>query len=888
MMKINLNKVFKPQEIEQKWYQEWIGKGIFHANNSSKKKPYCIVIPPPNITGSLHLGHALDNTIQDILIRGRRMQGFEALWIPGTDHAGIATQNVVEKELAKERKTRNDLGREEFTKRVWKWKEEYGSTIIMQLKRLGVSCDWERERFTLDPGCSKAVREAFVRLYGKKLIYRGQRIINWCPRCLTALSDLEVEHKELRSKLWHLHYRAPEGGNGIIIATTRPETILADTAVCVHPEDERYKALIGKEVILPVVGRKLPVISDKAVDPSFGTGALKITPAHDPVDFDIGQAHGLPMPVVINEKGIMNNEAGRYEGMDRFRCREAILEDLKTGEFLVREEDYIHSVGHCYRCHTVIEPHLSYQWFVRMKDLAEPGIAAVKEGRVKFVPEKYEKNYLYWMENIRDWCISRQLWWGHRIPVWSCESCGHVDAYNQDPAECPKCRGTLIQEQDVLDTWFSSGLWPISTMGWPEETADLNYFYPTDVLVTARDIIFLWVARMIMMGLEFRNEVPFHDVYIHATILDKDGRRMSKSKGTGVDPLVLIDKYGADVTRFGLIYLTSQGQDIKFSEARFEMSRNFANKIWNAARFCLSHISEQTMGSGHWHDYDLCLADRWILSRINNIISLVTKAFKVYSFDTMSISLYDFFWDEFCDWYIEIVKPVLSEPGESRAKEKILKIVDYIFSAFLRLLHPIMPFITEELWHLFPNHHRSISVEDWPDPSSMLIDDNAERQAQAIFDVVRGIRSLRSEMNMPPKKETKVFIHTESAESEKLFNDEKRVINDLAVLSEIHIERDKEKMPHKAVSTIVNGNQIFIPLEELEDIDKLTARMERELQSAKSDLEACRRKLQNEAFINNAPESIIETEKNRELAGKSHVMKLEKHLENLKKNILNG
>jgi valyl-tRNA synthetase len=881
-----LAKVYSPKEAESRWYEKWIKDEIFRADSSSSKKNYSIVIPPPNITGSLHLGHALDNTIQDILIRGKRMQGYEALWIPGTDHAGIATQNVVEKELAKERVTRHDLGRQNFIERVWKWKEEYGGTIINQLRRLGVSCDWSRLRFTLDGQCSKAVREAFVRLYRKGMIYKGQRIINWCTRCLTALSDLEVEHEEHPSSLYYLKYPGFDGAWSITIATTRPETILADTAVCVHPDDERYSRLIGKEVVLPIVGRRLPVISDEAVDPKFGTGALKITPGHDPVDFEIGGRHNLPVIVAMDEHGIMNSEAGNYRSMDRMACREKILADLKEGGYLEKEEEYVHGVGHCYRCHTIIEPYLSLQWFVSMHDLAEPAIEAVKEGKVRFIPEKYSRTYLYWMENIRDWCISRQLWWGHRIPVWTCTECGKVDAFLQDPLKCPACQSPkLAQEEDVLDTWFSSGLWPISTMGWPDDTADLRYFYPTNVLVTARDIIFLWVARMIMMGLEFKGEVPFGDVYIHATILDKDGRRMSKSKGTGVDPLVLIDRYGADATRFALVYMTSQGQDIRFSEARFEMSRNFANKIWNAARFCLSHMPGGMSIPDSWSSLKLSRADRWIMSRLNRVIQKVTEAFDSYAFDIMSIALYDFFWDDFCDWYIEIVKPIVQDESRKKERAAIEAVFAFVFTKFLRLLHPLMPFLTEELWHIFDSGSGTISMLQWPSPKSSMIDPVNEEDLESLFAIIRGIRSLRSDLGLPPRKKAKVFIHAGNDGFLTLLQQERELLANLAALSEMALVTDRKEVPERALSTVVDSHQIFISLEELDDITHLIERMEKELGAVEKDLESVRKKFSNEAFVRNAPEHIIEGEKAREQASLTHHKKLEQHLDVLRQSL---
>lgn len=860
--KIQLDKNYQPAEVESKWYDRWIKDNLFVASNTSSKPPYSIVMPPPNVTGSLHLGHALDNTLQDILIRAKRMMGFEVLWVPGTDHAGIATQKKVEDRIRKEGFSRYDLGRENFIKKVWEWKEEFGDAILNQFRRLGLSCDWTRERFTLDPMCSGAVREAFFRLYEKGLIYKGKRLINWCPRCLTALSDLEVEHKESASRLYYLKYMHADGSGAVVIATTRPETILADTAVCVNPGDERYKELIGSEVILPLSGRKLPVISDDVVDPAFGTGALKITPAHDPVDYEVGQRHGLESLEVIDEKGKMNENAGKYAGLDRFKCREAIVADLEEADLLEKTEEYRNSVGQCYRCDTVIEPHLSWQWFVKMKELAEPALKAEADGDVKFYPARHAQVFRYWLENIRDWCISRQLWWGHRIPVWSCEDCGHTAAFKEDPSACPQCGSPrFIQEEDVLDTWFSSGLWPLSTLGWPEETADLKFFYPTKVLVTARDIIFLWVARMIMMGLEFRGEVPFADVHIHATILGKDRRRMSKSLGTGVDPLELIDKYGTDATRFGLVYMTSQGQDIVYSEERIEMSRNFANKIWNAVRFCLNYFPEDMSAIGDPGDYGLSLADRWILGRLEQAAAKVTAAFDDYSFDVMAVSLYDFFWDDFCDWYIEIVKSGLSEGKDPAFRDRTVAVFHHVFKTFLRLLHPIMPFITEELWHVIPGLEGMAAAAAWPEPTRRF--ESEGREIARVFDTVRGIRSLRADVQLPPRKKVKIYIKSDDQSYCRLLRSQETILRDLAGAEEVILSSDAAEMPEKAISVMVGRNQIFLPALEIEDLAKQIARMEKDYEKALREAESAGKKLANPNFTGNARADVIEAEKAR-------------------------
>ncbi len=860
--KVMLEKNYNPQLAESKWYSFWIENDLFSAAPDKNKTPYTIVIPPPNVTGSLHMGHAMDHTLQDILIRAKRMMGFEALWIPGTDHAGIATQKKVEDQIKKEGHTRHSLGREKFLERVWDWKKLYGDTIINQFKRLGLSCDWSRLRFTLDEVCSRAVREAFYRLYQKGLIYKGQRLINWCPRCLTALSDLEVEHETKASKLYYLRYISEDKKGYITIATTRPETILADVAVCVHPEDERYKDMVGKKVILPLTDRAIPVITDPSIDLAFGTGALKITPANDMLDYEIGEKYGLPRIVIMDESGKMNDLAGRYSGMDRFECREAITADLKEAGLLEKTDDYTNSVGQCYRCNTIIEPYLSWQWFVKMESLAKPALQAEKEGKVKFWPERHAGVYRFWLENIRDWCISRQLWWGHRIPVWTCSDCGHIEAFKEDPDICPKCSSAdFVQEEDVLDTWFSSALWPLSTLGWPEENADLEYFYPTDVLVTARDIIFLWVARMIMLGLEFKGEVPFKDVHIHATILGKDRRRMSKSLGTGVDPLVLIDKYGTDALRFALTYMTAQGQDIVYSEERVEMARNFANKIWNAARFCLSYIPDGF--SSDLSFFELTIADKWILSRLEKVIEKTSASFDTYSFDILASQLYDFFWDDFCDWYIEIVKPDLGEGAQQKDIERISAVFLHVFNVFLRLMHPVMPFITEELWNIFPGGEGSVMKSAWPKAEPTLIDDDAERKIALIFDTIRAIRSLRAEVQLAPRKKVRIYIQSDEPEYTALINEHLTMIVNLAVLEELIISAGREGIPEKSIATMVGSNQVFLPATEIEDIAKQITRMEKELQKAVNEITSIEKKLTNDAFINNAKPDVVISEKAR-------------------------
>ena len=869
MKTIELEKVYKPESVEEKWYKLWEDNKKFASKVNPDKEPYCIVIPPPNVTGSLHMGHALDNTIQDIMIRLKRMQGFEALWVPGVDHAGIATQKVVEKDLLKEGIKRQELGREKFLERVWKWKEEYGGTIVNQLKRMGCSCDWDRQRFTMDEGLCKAVREEFVSLYDEGKIYRGKRIINWCPKCSTALSDLEVEHEDVKGKFYHLRYPYETGEGGLTIATTRPETILADTAVAVNPEDPRYKDKIGKNVILPLVGRKLPIIADEVVEIDFGTGALKITPAHDLNDYEVGQRHNLPSIVCMDEKAVMNEEAGKYQGMDRFECRKAILKDLEEGGFLVKVDDYDMGVGTCYRCHNVIEPYLSEQWFVDMKALAQPAIEKVKDGTTKFHPDRFARTYLDWLENIRDWCISRELWWGHRVPVWVCQDCGNEAAFRIDPDKCNKCGSkNFIQEDFVLDTWFSSGLWPFSTLGWPDKTPELEYYYPTNVLVTARDIIFLWVARMMMMGLHFMGEVPFGDVCIHATILNKEGRRMSKSLGTGIDPLVIFDKFGVDATRFGLIAMTEQGQDIRFSEERIENSRNFGNKIWNASRYLLSKLPSSHLNH-EAGEFELPLWDRWILSKLNRLTAEVTEQYENYQLDLASKNLYQFFWDSFCDWYIEITKPILYGEDE-KAQERSLWILETVMDRFLRLLHPIMPFLTEEIWGFLPLNRGSedepekmLITTAWPTADKSLINDEAEKEFELLIEVIRALRNMRAEVNLTPKQEASFTIEAANETDRKILEKNSHILSHLSIAGSLEVLPVSDKAHKRSLSARVGEIDLYMPLEGLIDVSKELERLLKEKEKQDKMVASLEKKCSNPGFLAKANPEVVEKEKKR-------------------------
>lgn len=851
-----LSKVYDPKEVEQRLYNEWEDKGYFRAEVDEKKEPYTIVIPPPNITGQLHMGHALDNMMQDAIIRTKRMQGYSALWLPGTDHASIATEVKIADKLREEGTSKEELGRDKFLERAWEWKEEYGGTIVKQLKKLGSSCDWSRERFTMDEGCSKAVNEFFVSLYEKGLIYRGDRIINWCPDCETALSDAEVEYEEHDSHLWHMRYPAEDGGEGIIVATTRPETMLGDTAVAVNPEDERYKDLIGKNVILPIMNRPIPVVADEYVDKEFGTGAVKITPAHDPNDFEVGERHNLPVIRVMDDRGVINKNGGKYEGKDRDEARKLIVEELQELGLMVKIEDYKHNVGQCYRCDTVVEPIVSRQWFVSMKGLAEPAIKAVREGDIKFVPKRSENIYFNWMENIKDWCISRQLWWGHRIPAYYCSGCGKMIVATEMPAAC-ECGGSkFTQDDDVLDTWFSSGLWPFSTLGWPEKTKELEYFYPTNVLVTGYDIIFFWVARMIMSGFECMGERPFEYVNIHGLVRDAQGRKMSKSLGNGIDPLELIEEYGADALRFSLAVGVRVGGDMRFSSERVLNARNFANKIWNAARFVLMNTGDTV---APLNECALDIADKWILSRLSETITEVSEFIEKFELGIAAQKVHDFLWNEYCDWYIEMAKPRLLGDDED-GKTTTISVLNHVLADTLKLLHPFMPFITEEIFNSLPATEGSIMISDWPQP---IAEYTLEQKAMNnVMEMIRGIRNVRSEMNVPASK--KAAINILAADDAKAdYEMCAKYIERLAFGSGVTFISDKAEVPENAVSVVGVGAEAFMPLGELIDIEKEIARLNGEAEKLQGEIKRAEGKLSNKSFVDKAPEKVVQAERDK-------------------------
>ncbi len=859
-MKEILPKVYEPHEVEARIYPEWEKKGYFEARIEPDRKPFTIVIPPPNVTGSLHMGHALNNTLQDAVVRRKRMQGVPTLWLPGTDHAGIATQNVVEREIAKEGLTRHDLGRDRFIERTWEWKERYGSRIIMQLKRLGASCDWTRERFTLDEPYTRAVREVFVKLYEEGLIYRGDYIVNWCPRCRTALSDIEVEYRETPGHLWYIKYPIKDQAEFISVATTRPETMLGDTGVAVNPEDVRYGEYVGLTAILPLMNREIPVIADDFVDPEFGTGAVKVTPAHDPNDFEMGNRHGLERIVVMTPEGLMSENAGPYRGLDRYEARERIVADLEKLGLLERVEDHVHSVGVCYRCETVIEPYLSKQWFIKMKPLAEPAIKAVEDGRVTFTPASWTKTYFDWMRNIRDWCISRQIWWGHQIPAWYCEDCGETVVAYEAPDRCPKCGGSLVQDPDVLDTWFSSALWPFATLGWPDDTRDLRYFYPTSLLTTSHDIIYFWVARMIMMGLHFRNEVPFSEVYIHALIRDAQGRKMSKSRGNVIDPLDVIERYGTDALRFTLTSLATPGRDIFLSEERIEGMRNFANKIWNASRFVLMNLEGyEKMEIG---PQDLELADRWILSRLNRTIESADRALDAYNFAEASRILYDFFWSDFADWYVELAKGKLYGATEARERAVAQNILVRSLDNTLRLLHPFMPFITEEIWRRLPGAGESIVISDWPEVDESAIDPRAEADFAVLQSVISAVRSIKSVLNIPLTKGVRALMMTDDKGKRLLLEGHEEYIARLAFVEELEVSPHAEKPANSAIA-VEAGVEIYIPLEGLVDISEEKARLSKELVKLEAERDKAARKLATPGFLAKAAGQVVEREREK-------------------------
>ena len=868
-------KGYEPKEVEDKWYEYWLEEELFKAEIPSEKEPFCIVIPPPNVTGTLHMGHALNNTLQDILCRYKRMKGFNVLWQPGTDHAGIATQNVVEKDLMKKNISRHDVGREKFIELVWEWREKYGGLIINQLKKLGSSCDWGRERFTMDEGLSRAVKEVFVRLYEEGLIYRGDYIINWCPRCHTALADLEVEHEDRDSFLYHIRYRFENSDKYLVVATTRPETLLGDTAVAVNPEDERYRDLPGTHVLLPVLNKPVPVLFDKYVDMEFGTGALKITPAHDANDFNIGNQHNLERVKVIDEDGRMNELAGKYQGMDRFECRERILEDLEKEGLLEKKEPYRHATGHCYRCKTMIEPLLSKQWFVKTGPLAEKAIEAVKTGKTKILPGTWENVYFDWMNNIRDWCISRQIWWGHRIPAWFCDECGEIIVAKEAPRECPSCKNSkLRQETDVLDTWFSSALWPFSTLGWPDNTEALNIFYPTSALVTGFDILFFWVARMMMMGLHFMDDIPFSDVYIHALVRDAEGQKMSKSKGNVIDPLIVIDQYGTDSFRFTLAAFAAQGRDIKLSEERIEGYRHFANKIWNSARLVLSNLKGDE--ADNENSSTLSLPDRWILTRLGEVSRDVSGALDEYRFNDAAGIVYQFVWHEFCDWYLEMAKERLYSDDE-KLNHSVRCTLKRLLSGILRILHPFMPFITEEIWHRLPGAGGSIMTASFPESSDYPDDEGALKDMAGLMGVINGIRNIRGEMNIHPSK--KVDIHIEMPEDSlrEMLLANLGYVKNLARVGNIRIEKKLPK-PEASATAVFEDNQIHILLKGIIDFEEEKGRIKKEIAKVRKEIEGSEKKLSNKGFLEKAPEDVIEKVKEKVATLQMQLNKLEENL----------
>jgi len=853
-MDFEMEKVYNPQAIEDKLYQMWEESGAFVAHRVEGKKPFTIVMPPPNITGQLHMGHAMDCLLQDAPIRYHRMKGDPTLWLPGTDHASIATEVKVVEQMAKEGLTKEMLGREGFLERAWAWKKEYGGRINRQQRRLGASCDWSRERFTMDEGCNRAVREVFVKLYEKGLIYRGNRIINWCPECQTALSDAEVEYEEQASHLWHIRYPGADGGEGVVVATTRPETMLGDTGVAVNPDDARYTDLVGKKVILPILNKEIPVVADSYVDMEFGTGAVKMTPAHDPNDFEVGKRHNLEVIRVTNDDGTMNENAGRFQGMTALECREAVVEQLKQEGYLVKIEDYTHNVGTCYRCHHTVDPVTSTQWFVKMEPLAKPAIEVVRSGRTKFVPERFAKTYYNWMENIRDWCISRQLWWGHRIPAWYCDECGETIVAREAPTACPKCGCThLHQDEDVLDTWFSSALWPFSTLGWPDETEDLKYFYPTSMLVTGYDIIFFWVARMIFSGLEHMGDIPFNTVLFHGLVRDAQGRKMSKSLGNGIDPLEIIDQYGADALRFTLATGNTPGNDMRFSDEKVIASRNFANKIWNASRFVLMNLKDEQMDLALPLD-QLAIEDKWVLTKYNTLVKEVTDNLEKFELGIAVSKLYDFIWDVFCDWYVELAKSRLWEDGAEA--EVARKVLVYVMGNTLKLLHPFMPFITEEIWQALPHEGESIMVSQWPVYEESLNFAAEQAEFEKVMDAIKAVRARRSEMNVPPSKKATLYIETASQE---IFNLSTPFLTRLAWADEIILSTPDD--PNGCVQVITDSAKVYMPLSQLVDRDKEIARLTKEKQACEKDIAFLSGKLNNPGFVAKAPEKVINDQK---------------------------
>ena len=879
-MSKNLEKTYNPKEIEAKLYEKWCEEKYFHAEVDRSKKPFTTVMPPPNITGKLHMGHALDNTLQDILIRYKRMQGYNALWIPGTDHAAISTEVKVTNQLKAEGIDKKELGREGFLKRTWQWKEEYAGTIEGQLKKLGVSCDWDRERFTMDEGCSNAVKEVFLRLHEKGFIYKGSRIINWCPVCKTSLSDAEVEHEEQAGHFWHIKYPIVGTERFLEIATTRPETLLGDTAIAVHPDDDRYKDIVGKNAILPLVGREIPIVADAYVDKEFGTGAVKITPAHDPNDFEVGKRHNLPEINILNDDATIVEGYGRYSGMDRYEARKAIVEDLEKEGYLVSIEEHVHNVGTHDRCKTTVEPMIKPQWFVKMDELAKPAINAIKTGELKFVPERFGKIYLNWLENIRDWCISRQIWWGHRIPAYYCDECGEVVVAREMPEKCPHCGCThLTQDEDTLDTWFSSALWPFSTLGWPEETEDFKYFYPTDVLVTGYDIIFFWVIRMVFSGYAHTGKAPFHTVLIHGLVRDSQGRKMSKSLGNGIDPLEVIDEYGADALRLTLITGNAPGNDMRFYNERVESSRNFANKVWNASRFIMMNMEDKVISKPDEADFEV--TDKWILSKVNTLAKDVTENMDKFELGIAVQKVYDFIWEEFCDWYIEMVKPRLYSTDDAVSQNAALWTLKTVLIDALKLLHPYMPFITEEIFCTIQNEEESIMISKWPEYSEDRAFPAEEKAIETIKEAVRGIRNIRTEMNVAPSRKASVYVVSENDEIRRIFEEGKLFFASLAYANEIMIQADKTGIAEDAVSVVIPGATLYIPFAELVDIAQEIERLKKEQKRLEGELSRSRGMLSNERFLSKAPEAKIAEEKEKLAKYEQMMEQVTKRLEQL-------
>jgi len=883
MNKIKMPKTYNPQKAEKPIYDWWEKKGYFRPQLHPWKKPFTITMPPPNVTGALHLGHAITAAVEDLMTRYHRMKGDPTLWLPGSDHAGIATQNVVERELSKEDLTRHDLGREKFIERVWQWKKIYHKRITDQHRRLGVSCDWERERFTLDEGLSNAVRETFVRLYKQGLIYRGTYLVNWCPRCTSAISDLEVIHEEMTTKLWYVRYPLEDGGF-IEVATTRPETILGDTAVAVHPDDERYKSVIGRTAILPALGRRIPIIADEVVDPAFGTGAVKVTPAHDPTDYEIGQRHNLPSINVLNENGTMNEAAGPYQGQDRYECRQNLVADLEKAGQLVKIEDYQHSLGHCQRCDTVIEPYISTQWFVKIKPLADAALAAVRDGRIRIVPEHFAKVYFNWLENIRDWCISRQLWWGHRIPVWYCDDCGNQTCETTDPAECAHCGSTNIrQDPDVLDTWFSSGLWPFSTLGWPEETEDFQYFYPTTMRETGYDILFFWVAREIMLGLAMTGQAPYSIVYLHGLIRNEQGDKVSKSMPDAerYDPLNLIDEYGADALRFTLLTGSTPGNDMKLSLQRVEASRNFANKMWNAARFVVSNLGRATQADiSAWNPAEQNLVDRWIISRCNRLVADVTRLIEQYQYGEAGRQIYDFLWGEFCDWYIEMAK-VRLYGQDVTAQDAARQVLVYVLERMMRLLHPYMPFVTEAIWQNLPHEGESIMIAPWPQAEDGWVNEEAEAGIGLLMDIVRAIRNARAEFNVQPQQ--RIVASIAAGEHYDLLREQQESLLTLARLDpeRLQLAAVLADIPAQALTLVVGGVTIYLPLAGMVDVEAEKARIASEMEQLTQLIADGQILLTNKNFISKAPEHVVQKERDKVDGYREKWQKLRERLESL-------